>query len=65
MRDQNPCPNAYPRIRAERAVRDFQHDTEHVLIGEEVLASIGPLFQPPRAMTIPPVKPALGAMMAV
>src|SRR5687768_12156728 len=38
MRDQDTRPDAHPWIRAQRAVRDFQHDAEHVLVGEEVVA---------------------------
>src|SRR5215210_6880206 len=38
MWDQDTCPDAHPWIRAKRAVRDFQHDAEYVLVGEEVLA---------------------------
>ncbi len=38
MRDQDTSPDAHPWIRTQRAVRDLQHDTEHVLVGEEVFA---------------------------
>ena len=47
MRDQDTSPDAHPWIWTQRTVRDLQHDSEHVLVGEEVFARPRKLFAAP------------------